>query len=69
MNDIFSKLFDVLDGRWKDTISGATTDGAASMTGRCEGGGDTHSERMQTWIHLHVVRLVSIGHCCSTSSD
>ena len=37
MYKIFAKLFNVLDGSWKDKIIGATSDGAASMTGRYQG--------------------------------
>ncbi len=37
MFEIFAKPFDVLDGNWRDKIFGATSDGAASMTGRYEG--------------------------------
>jgi len=37
MHELFEKLFDILDPRWKTKLVGITTDGAANMTGRHKG--------------------------------
>ena len=37
MFELLSKFLNVLDENWKDKIIGATSDGAANMTGKNEG--------------------------------
>ena len=63
MYDIFVKLFNVLDGRWQSKIIGATSDGAASMTGRYEGT-ITYIQKacnpgfIRVWCGLHQLDIV-----------
>ena len=53
MFEIFVKLFDVLDDKWRDKIIGVTSDGTASMTGRYEGT-ITNIQKEANWGFIHV---------------